>query len=202
MKEQIRESYNNSGDTRYKQESEGWKLDCIDNFSDNLSKEQKKVLDLGAGSGIHGKQLSDLGYLVTCTDISDQMIELCKKRGLESVQMDYYAMSFEDNSFDGVWAMNTLLHVPKKDLGIVLNEIKRVLKPDGVFFMGVYGGNNFEGILESDNYTPKRFFSFFEDQDLTKVLSNYFDIVQFETIDFDEVDYKFQSIMMKQVCDG
>jgi hypothetical protein len=46
-----------------------------------------------------------------------------------------------------------MLHVRKADLGFVLEEIKNVLNPSGLFFMGVYGGEDSEGIWEDDIYS-------------------------------------------------
>ncbi|WP_352419316.1 class I SAM-dependent methyltransferase [Proteiniborus sp.] len=47
--------------------------------------------------------------------------------------MDATDMDFEDNSFDIVCMSNTLHHLPDKNK--VLNEMKRVLKPGGIFII-------------------------------------------------------------------
>jgi SAM-dependent methyltransferase len=62
-------------------------------------------------------------------------------------------------SFDAVYALNCLLHVPNADLPTVLRAIRTVLRPGGLFFLGVYGGEPAEGIAEDDQYDPPRFFS-------------------------------------------
>ncbi len=41
--------------------------------------------------------------------------------------------------------------------------IQRVLAPGGLFYMGVWGGWDFEGILADDSYRLQRFFSFCTD---------------------------------------
>lgn len=38
------------------------------------------------------------------------MIELCKEKGLETHIMDLENITFEDGSFDGVWAYTSLGH--------------------------------------------------------------------------------------------
>jgi hypothetical protein len=93
--------------------------------------------------------------------------------------------------------MNSLLHVRKADLGFVLEEIKNVLNPSGLFFMGVYGGEDSEGIWEDDIYTPHRFFSSYTDENINKVVSNHFKIVSFEIIETGGSSH-FQSIIMKK----
>ena len=39
-----------------------------------------------------------------------------------------------------------------------LENVCTVLKPAGLFYLGMYGGYDFEGIWDKDIYTPKRFF--------------------------------------------
>ena len=78
-----------------------------------------------------------------------------------------------DDSYDAIWSMNALLHVPKKNLLIVLENLRRVLKSGGLFYLGIYGGYNSEAIWEEDPYTPKRFFSFFTHTDLQGEIGKY-----------------------------
>ncbi len=47
---------------------------------------------------------------------------------------------FPVGSFDAVFAMNCLLHVPNHDLPAVLVAVRAVLRPDGLFFVGVSAG--------------------------------------------------------------
>ncbi|WDV48117.1 hypothetical protein PV797_10565 [Clostridiaceae bacterium M8S5] len=55
------------------------------------------------------------------------------------------------------------------------------MKPKGLFYLGLYGGENSEGIWEEDFYEPKRFFSFYEDNDIKKLIERYFQIECFES---------------------
>ena len=45
--------------------------------------------------------------------------------------------------------------------------------------MGVYGGIDSEGIWEEDNYDPKRFFAFYTDDQMKRILSQNFKIIDF-----------------------
>ena len=45
-------------------------------------------------------------------------------------------LPFEPESFDGVFAKASLLHIKRRSSG-VLDEIARVLKPNGVVYIGV-----------------------------------------------------------------
>ena len=81
--------------------------------------------------------------------------------------MDIDSVVFPEKSFDVVYTLNSLLHIPKKELPIVLKNIQKVLKPNGLFHLGVYGSENkSEHIWEDNSYTPKRFFAFYSDEHL------------------------------------
>ena len=76
-----------------------------------------------------------------------------------------WTSGFPDGSFDAVWTINCLLHVPTDTLPAALAEIARVLRPDGLLFLGVYSTEPpSEGVNEDDNHDPKRFFAFRPDE--------------------------------------
>ena len=89
---------------------------------------------------------------------------------------------FPDGHFDGLFAQNCLLHVPKRDLTRVLQAIRRVVRPGGLLFLSVYGGQDFEGVWEDDGYEPKRFYAFYKDDELRSILERYFQILSFEVM--------------------
>jgi hypothetical protein len=79
--------------------------------------------------------------------------------------------------------LNSLLHLPKIELPAVLRGINSKLTSGGLFYLGVYGGKDHEGVWEEDHYVPKRFFSFYLDEDLKKNLIEVFDIHSFRKIE-------------------
>jgi hypothetical protein len=80
----------------------------------------------------------------------------------------------------------------------VLKGIRAVLKPKGLFYMGVYGGPESEGIWEDDTYTPKRFFSFYPDERIQKIVSDFFEIFYFKAIPLEEGRPHFQSMILRK----
>ena len=127
------------------------------------------------------------------------MIRLCHQKGLTAYVMDMADLTFPANSFDAVYALNSLLHLTKAELPSVLKKIETILAPTGLFFMGVYGGNEFEGIREDDQNDPKRFFSYFTDDHLQKVVSQVFDILSFRHIPVQRADnWHFQSLILRK----
>lgn len=196
LKDRLIEAYNRHAFEREGSVKQSWKLEEREAFLQSLrARELQSLLEIGSGPGHDAKFFQDSGLEVTCIDLSPTMVALCKEKGLNAQVMDVTQLVFSDQSFDAVWALNCLLHVPKMELPGVLSEIQRVLQPGGLFYMGVYGRHNSEGIWDGDHYEPKRFFSFFNDETLKAMLSNYFTILSFKTLPHSEV-LDFQSVTM------
>lgn len=140
----------------------------------------------------------DNGLNVTAIDISDEMVRICKEKNIRAFELDFFNLRHLKTQFDAIWAMNCLLHVEKRFFSKVLKEIDKVLKPLGLFFMGVYGGYDTEGIWEDDIYIPQRYFSFYTDERLKEIVSQYFELISFETIQTGD-KYYFQSIIMRKL---
>ncbi|WP_010095332.1 class I SAM-dependent methyltransferase [Ornithinibacillus scapharcae] len=196
----IIDSYNQKANERNISHVQDWKKIERDLFL-NFLKENNciNLLELGAGPGRDSFFFKEQGLNTLSTDISPEMVKLCREKGLAAEVMSFAKLNIPDVSYDSIWALNCLLHVPKKELKNVLKEIKRVLKPSGLFYFGVYGGEDFEGIWEDDPYEPKRFFSFYEDEAIKKILSEFFSIEYFKVIPRKVVggNYHFQSIILR-----
>lgn len=141
-----------------------------------------RLLEIGTGTGVHGAFFAEQGLQVVCTDLSPQMVEHCRSNGLTAHEMDFSALDFPPNSFDAVFAMNCLLHVPRADLPAVLASVARVLVSGGLFFWGQYGGDSQAGPWPEDRYEPKRFFSLLTDNDICEIANGVFDLLDFEVV--------------------
>ncbi len=155
----LRQSYDRQAEERDKRQISTWKIEERDYFLSMLQQENKRsLLEIGAGTGQYAKFFHDKGLTIICTDLSPEMVRLCRAKGLTAYTMDFLSLDFPDSSFDAVFALNCLLHVPKKDLPQVLQAIRALLKPDGLFYLGLYGGQERAGTWPEDDYEPKRFF--------------------------------------------
>jgi ubiquinone/menaquinone biosynthesis C-methylase UbiE len=138
------------------------------------------VLDVGSGPGRDGLILQELGCKVICLDASEAMVKLSAEKGLTSVTGDFNALPFPDESLDGVWAYTSLLHVPKAEINKPLMEIKRVLKRDGAFGLGLIEGTT-EEYRESLGTHKPRWFSFYGRSEIEDILKQIgFEIICFE----------------------
>lgn len=196
----LRTAYAGTAEDRDSRRRQPWKYDVRRAFLEHLREAgARTVLELGAGPGRDAAFFRENGRKVVCIDLSDDMVARCRQKGLTAHVMDMADLRFPDASFDAIYALNSLLHIPKAELPDVLAGIERVVAPAGLFFMGVHGGFDFEGVWEDDTYEPKRFFSFYTDTDLRDVVSRVFDVVSFNRIVLEEREGPhFQSLVLRK----
>lgn len=141
----------------------------------------KKIINIGSGPGRDGLLLQQAGKDVICVDASEAMVRLSSERGLQSVLAGFDNLPFEDSSFDGAWSYTALLHIPKKSVGTPLEEISRVLKPSGIFALGLIEGD-IEEYKESSGVDMPRWFSFYQKDEVVGLCQKHgFELVYFET---------------------
>ena len=109
----------------------------------------KTVLELATGTGLIAKHIVNAAERIEATDASEEMIREAKKDSCSSklhfsVQ-DLFCLPYADKSFDVVIVSNALHIVPQPEKA--LQEIKRVLKDDGVLIAPTFthAGNSFSG---------------------------------------------------------
>lgn len=195
----LRQAYDNHAGQRDAAGLAEWKIAEREGFVSLLRAEGKRtLLEIGAGPGHFGAFFRDAGFDVTCTDLSPEMVALCRAKGLRAYVMDFLSLDFPPASFDAVFALNCLLHVPSADLDQVLASIQRLLRPGGLFFYGVYGGYSFEGIWPEDHHQPNRYFVFYPDDELRRHVAGRFDEVSFRAIPLeDDGESHFQSLILR-----
>ncbi|HEU5114820.1 MAG TPA: class I SAM-dependent methyltransferase [Candidatus Paceibacterota bacterium] len=141
----------------------------------------KKIIDVGSGPGRDGLLLQKAGKAITCVDASEAMVKLSSERGLESVIASFEGLPFGDASFDGVWSYTALLHIPKKSIDDALKEISRVLKPSGMFALGLIEGDT-EEYRESSGVGLPRLFSYYKKNEVVELCRKHdLELVHFES---------------------
>lgn len=102
-----------------------------------------RVLEVAAGTGLVTTAIAPVVGELIATDYAGEMVKQLETRvqsaGLSKVrceQADIYNLTFDDASFDAVFAANVLHLVP--DLEQALASVRRVLRPGGVLVAPTY----------------------------------------------------------------
>ena len=144
-------------------------------------------LDLGCGIGQYTKKFMEYGYEVISSDISNIALEKVKEFNENVVNVDMRnKLPFEDNKFDIVFANLSIHYFSNDDTKKLMDEIKRILKNDGLFIGSVNGIQGLEKIKDSATeldyhyyYNNDKYIRLFDVNDVNNYLS-VFDIVKID----------------------
>jgi SAM-dependent methyltransferase len=96
-----------------------------------------RCLDLGCGTGLPTAAVAQLGWSVVGVDVSEDLLDVARARGVEVLQAPADGLPFDDASFDAVVSVWT--HTDVDDFPAAVAEAARVLRPGGPF---VYDGGH------------------------------------------------------------
>jgi len=105
------------------------------------------VLEIGVGLGTDHLQLARVGASLTGIDLTLRCVELTRRHleqeGFEPHvhEMDAEQLAFDDDSFDAVYSFGVLHHTASAERAF--REVRRVLRPGGVFVGGLYNRRSF-----------------------------------------------------------
>lgn len=127
--------------------------------------EDKIVCDIACGDGYGSMLLSQHASHVSSVDIDAKTIELARQKygsqnNLDFFQSDALNTPFADHSFDCIVSFETLEHLYEHEL--LLNEFKRILKPEGVLMIStpdkdIYSGDTHHNEFHEKELTKKEF---------------------------------------------
>lgn len=201
MRDRLRAAYDAMAEERDRRTLPAWKRRIRAAFLEILREEGRTgLLEIGSGSGRDGAFFAGEGLKVVCIDLSSEMVRLCLEKGLEAYVMDVADLRFPDGSFDAAYAFNSFLHLADAEWPEALREVRRVLRPGGAFFLGVYGGFDSERVWDEDTYEPKRFFSFHSDDRLLELVAGDYEVVSLERVAVESahVPMHFQSLVLRR----
>lgn len=135
---------------------------------------RETLLEIGCGHGRDAQFFQSQGLRILAVDNTPTMVKLTTEKGIRAQVLDCYDLDEINETFDAIYTMNCLLHVPKQDFDRVLRLISSRLNASGLMYLGLWGDEDFEGIWEQDRYEPKRFFSFWRPEALLEVLQRSF----------------------------
>lgn len=92
-----------------------------------------QVLEIGCGTGLFTELMAVSGAHILAVDISPDLLQIARQRGLPSDQVKFAEMRFEDGKMDGpfdaIVGSSVLHHL---DIPLALRHIYALLKPEGV----------------------------------------------------------------------
>ena len=110
------------------------------------------ILDFGCGAGRDTKYFLSRGYQVDAVDGSEQLCRIASEyTGIKVRQMLFQELD-EKEKYDGIWACASILHLPKKQLREVLENMYAALKSEGWIYTSFKYGE-FEGELNGRYFT-------------------------------------------------
>lgn len=95
------------------------------------------ILDLGCGSGRDSYAFLRLGFSVTALEPSLKLAQLASSYiGQNVLQKKAQDMS-DQETYDGIWACASLVHIPEQEFTTTLQQLTRSLKPGGVIYISL-----------------------------------------------------------------
>ncbi|NFG22889.1 methyltransferase domain-containing protein [Clostridium botulinum] len=201
MQNSIKEQYNSDENLKlrtnlhsYNRNKIDWDKWCFQKM--NLIK-CSKILELGCGVGklwIKNQDFIDENSEIILSDFSPNMLK-CAKNNLENLDYKFKYkkinaedIPYDDESFDVVIAEHMIYFVT--DIEKALSEIKRVLKPNGIFYVTTNSCNSmielnklaekFDPNLDINNNGLS---SRFDLENGEKMLKKYFNNIESETLE-------------------
>ena len=105
-----------------------------------------RVLDFGCGPGRDLLALTARGHEAVGLDGSIELVRMARAQtGCEVLHQSFLALELGAEAFDGVFANASLFHIPRQELGRVVAQLFRALRPGGVLFCSNPRGDDREG---------------------------------------------------------
>ncbi len=155
------------------------------------------ILEIGSGAGALASWMSKLGHNVICIEPAEKPAKKATEKGL-----DVRLMRFQDFSiiqkFDGLFAISSLIHIPRSDTPLQIQKMSQLLKREGVAFVSFIEGDC-EGYEDPTGKGKNRFFSKFTQDELNILLSSYFSIIEIHRIEVKKMNQSFFLMVLKPI---
>jgi len=143
--EQIIEMYDAAADDYteafFNRETLQAELHYVESFLSHISG-GGRILDVGCGPGIEAELIRRKRFHYEGIDASEKMIAIARMRNpmLSFHVMDMRTLLFPNDHFDGVMALESMIHFQKSEVAGVLRELYRVLKKNGALLLALQKG--------------------------------------------------------------
>lgn len=141
------------------------------------------VLDLGCGPGQDSRHLRRLEFRAVGLDLTLPFLKVARKRSpkLPLVLADLERLPFQSNSFQGIWAAASCIHLPKSKFKSTLRHFHVLTCPKGILGATLVHGKG-SGFLE-DKWIPGRYLCKWLKPELRKVIQQAgWEILSLQTV--------------------
>jgi len=153
----------------------------IDEFLALFHEGTGRILDLGCGPGVNSGYMHSKNFDVLGIDVSKKMIAQASRNypNLEFRLVDMTELSFPPDSFEGILASYSIIHLPKEKIPSLFAKLATMLKGGGFLYVSVQSGKSLEGFY-SHPLIPNEplFLNIFSKEEMREILSKCgFDII-------------------------
>src|SRR5258708_35340201 len=146
----------------------------------------RTVLEAGSGTGYNASELQKrYGWLVFPLDLQMEGLAYGKATGLERLtQGDIVALPFRSGTFDAVFCLDVMVHLPRGLELRALAELSRVLAPGGLLVLRVAAfdilrSRHSEFVHDRQRFRPRTFAPAVAQQGLRVLRSTYANMLLF-----------------------
>ncbi len=149
----------------YCAQTQNWDVAKLHTLFEKYLPQNAYILDFGCGSGRDSKHFLEQGYRVRATDGSTAICKLASEYIGQEVNHLLFNQLDDKNTYDGIWACSSILHIERENLPDIFTKMLRALKPGGVIYTSFKVGDGSK-IKEGKLYTE------FTPEDLAQLLQS------------------------------
>ena len=132
----------------------------------------KKILDVGCGCGRDIEYFLQEGFDAMGIDLSEEMLKQARKivPKTKLKKVDFTDLKFKKESFDGIWSMASLIHIPRKEIVKVLKGFNKILTKKGILYLSLKEGKGEENLKKPKYNNEPRTYIYFTKREMHEYL--------------------------------
>ena len=131
------------------------------------------VLDAGCGPGIEARFFQEKNIRYEGIDLCEKMITIARERNPDTVFriLDMRKMDYKDNEFDGIMALESLIHFPKSQAKQIIRSFHVILRNGGVLLLALQEGDGEQRLPFPFKPEAEVLLNFYRQSELKSLLS-------------------------------